>query len=243
MVVDLLAQGFDVPELSFETIAGHAEELLAKYERLVDTPTEAPVEVVDIATSLLGLQVEFDDLQARLDDRVHGATWLRKGIVMIDHEINPDVWPLMRPRFNFTLAHELGHWILHRRFFVDDDGHSLLFDDEDLPDIICRSTGRRPPSERQADAFAGCLLMPQRLLRPAWRALTGTDGPISDTDVELRTPHVDPARVSFIDGDDEHSPDPRRLLREAFCEPLATQFEVSQEAMRIQLETLGLFEE
>ncbi|MDM4015239.1 ImmA/IrrE family metallo-endopeptidase [Roseiconus lacunae] len=125
----------------------------------------------------------------------------------------------MRPRFNFTLAHELGHWILHRRFFVDDDGHSLLFNDEDLPDIICRSTGRRPPSERQADAFAGCLLIPQRLLRPAWRALTGSEAPISDTDVETRTPHVDPARDSFIDGDDEHSPDPRRLLRETFSLP------------------------
>ncbi|WP_436715522.1 hypothetical protein U8335_24410 [Roseiconus lacunae] len=83
VVVGLLAQGFDVPELSFQTITGHAEDLPAKYERFVNAPTETLVDVVDIATSLLELQVEFDDLQARMDDRVPSATWLRKGIVMI----------------------------------------------------------------------------------------------------------------------------------------------------------------
>lgn len=243
MVVDLLAQGIDVPELSPETIAVMASELLADYERMVGANNEAPIEVVDIATSLLGLEFAFADLQTEFEDRIHGVLYTRRRLIHIDTELDPDRCPAMTPRFNFTLGHEIGHWVLHRHLFIDDDGHPLVFDDDNAPDIICRSTGRRPLVERQADAFAGCLLMPEPLLRQAWKSFVGGDGPITDSEITKSSPKVDPNRISFIDGDDERATDPKRLLREAFCEPLAAKFIVSQEAMRIQLETLGLFSE
>lgn len=243
MVLDLLAQGFDVPELTLTEIAAEADAVLDRYEQLVMMPTVAPVEVEDIATSLLELEFEFVDLQSRFTDRIHGATWLRRGLIMFDHEINPDVWPLMRPRFNFTFGHELGHWILHRQYFVDEHGNPVLFGEEEMPDVIHRSEGRRSRIERQADAFAACLLMPARLLLTAWCELSGGDGPVSDAEVLRRVPRVDPNRVSFVDGDDVASVDPLRLRREMFCDPLAMKFAVSPEAMRIQLETIGLFTE
>ncbi|MEM6937706.1 MAG: hypothetical protein AAF552_14700 [Pseudomonadota bacterium] len=49
-----------------------------------------------------------------------------------------------------------------------------------------------------------------------------------------------PARFSFVDGAMNEPPDPVRVRREMFCDPLAQQFAVSPEAMRIELETLGL---
>jgi hypothetical protein len=84
LTLDLLAQGFEVPELTLTEIAAEADAVLDRYERLVRMPTIAPVEVEDIATSLLELEFEFVDLQSRFADRIHGATWLRRGLFMFD---------------------------------------------------------------------------------------------------------------------------------------------------------------
>jgi Zn-dependent peptidase ImmA (M78 family) len=66
-------------------------------------------------------------------------------------------WPGRR---RFTIGHELGHWVLHRR------GYSSLF---------CRHsvvTGEERPElpllEEEANAFAAALLMPAALLREAY---------------------------------------------------------------------------
>ncbi len=243
MVVDLAAQGFEVPELSLESIAAEAESLLAEYERMFVTRIEAPVEIEDIATCVLGLDVGFEDLQARFNDRVHGALWLQGRTIRIDEELNPAQCPAMLPRYHFTLGHELGHWVLHRRYFVDDLGNPLVFRADELPDVICRSNGRRPLIERQADTFAGCLLIPERLLRRAYRDLVGHEEPIDDEELNRRFPNVHLDRYSFVDGEEERMLDPMRIQREAFCEPLALQFAVSNVAMRIQLETLGFLKE
>jgi hypothetical protein len=185
--------------------------LLAEYEQMFGTSVEAPVEIEDIATCILDLDVGFEDLQARFNDRVHGALWLQGRTIRIDEELNPARCPAMLPRYHFTLVHELGHWVLHRRYFIDEQGNPLVFREDETPDVICRANGRRPLIERPADAFAGCLLMPERLLRPAWRDLVGHDGPISAEEVERLTPEFDFSRHSFVDGDEERLSDPQRV--------------------------------
>ncbi len=229
--------GFEVPELSPAAIEAAADAVLADYERKLGMPMAAPIEVEDIATVLLELDVDFADLYSRFGDRTHGALWMCKRMILIEREINPIECEFMRPRFHFTLAHEIGHWILHRRLFIDDDGNRLVFCDEDRPDVICRSFGRRPRIERQADAFAGFLLMPRRLLLPAWREHAGTDGPIDDTAVISRCPNIDPDRVSFIDGDGDQPAAPRRLHRESFCEPLAQTFWTAPKRSNLPINT------
>lgn len=49
---------------------------------------------------------------------------------------------------NFTLAHELGHWFLHKGKHISDDEDNMFSTDED---------------EKEANAFAAELLYPQRL--------------------------------------------------------------------------------
>lgn len=239
MVVDLLAQGIDVPPFSSQYIAAEADAVLSEYAKLFGPIEGAPIDVEDIASTVLGLAIGFDDLQNSYEERVHGAIWFSRREIWIDNELNPDQNRELLGRFRFTLAHELGHWVLHRSLFVAQSGHSVLFGDDASPDVICRSTGRRPLIERQADEFAGCLLMPEWLLRPAWFEMTGDAGPLSDDELQRRMPRVGPSRFSFVDG--EPDSDPIRLVRETFCEPLADRFEVSPEAMRIELEKLGLF--
>ncbi len=57
-------------------------------------------------------------------------------------------------RKRFTIAHELGHFDLHKR--------SLVFRQETLKDIESSSSGM----EAEANAFASTLLMPTRLMKP-----------------------------------------------------------------------------
>lgn len=65
-------------------------------------------------------------------------------------------------RARFTAAHELGHHELHR-----DNQDVVVFVDTD----IYSPAGKKPPHEREADAFAAYLLAPSEALR---RDLAGT---------------------------------------------------------------------
>jgi len=241
MVVDLWAQGIKVPSLSSRQIATEADAVLAEYAKRFGPITKPPIEIEDVTTSVLPLTFGFSDLQGQLGGRVHGAIWFSRQQVLIDNALNPDRFPDLLGRYHFTLAHELGHWQLHRFLFLDEDGHAVLFGDGEMPDVICRKDHARPLIERQADEFAGCLLMPEWLLRPAWRELTGGDDPICDRRLRELVPPIKPMRLLIDDDGIEVEPDPIRLMREVFCESLADQFAVSEEAMRIQLECLGLF--
>ena len=67
-------------------------------------------------------------------------------------------WP---PRRRFTIAHELGHWVLHRT------GQQALFcrkgavREDDAPTT---TRAPLPVTEREANAFAAALLMPAPLV-------------------------------------------------------------------------------
>ncbi len=78
---------------------------------------------------------------------------------------------------NFTMAHELGHWVLH----VEDKLNqqlSLAFE-ADNEVYYCRSFSKKPPEEIQADMFAGCLLMPKTIIVPLinhWKRVSAKIG-------------------------------------------------------------------
>lgn len=62
-------------------------------------------------------------------------------------------------RQNFTIAHELGHWMLHRDFYLaEPDKYPVL------PRF--QSVDRHDPCEQEANYFAANLLVPERLLKP-----------------------------------------------------------------------------
>jgi Zn-dependent peptidase ImmA (M78 family) len=96
--------------------------------------------------------------------------------------------------------------------------------------------------EWQANAFAGCLLMPRKLVYAAWsECRQGDDGPVPI--VDIRTLYADAAAIEpfYRHGQmatDQESQD--LAMKEEFCRPLAQTFQVSPEAMRIRLEQLEL---
>ena len=81
-------------------------------------------------------------------------------------EINEDI-PQLRSGFGeSTIAHEIGHWVLHintaeveRNIRLQSKGVNVS-----VEPLLCRSADDIDGIEWQAQYFAGCLLMPQHIL-------------------------------------------------------------------------------
>jgi Zn-dependent peptidase ImmA (M78 family) len=132
--------------MMIEKIEGEAERLLAKLGI-----TEVPTPIEDVAR-LLGLRI------SRAPSTEFSGLLLRKdGKALIG--VNSSEAPV---RQRFTIAHEIGHFVLHpeKDAFVD----------------FRKSFGAgevRPPRERHADMFAAALLMPRKVLLKHFRRLAG----------------------------------------------------------------------
>lgn len=219
----------EVPHLESQAIEAAANELLREYSKKFSQANTTPVHVERIAEIHLQLVLEFKDMKAMFPMAdVHGAIWFNEGLIAIDERLDPEVYPLMLGRYRFTLAHEVGHWCLHRQ-------------ENRVPDVVCRSTTRRRPVERQADEFAANLLMPRTLIRKAWADFRfGSDDEIHIA--TLRDQYQ--GRAPLFRGRLPESQQEQDLaIKEDFSGPLAEQFAVSREAMRIRLEELELIVE
>ncbi|HLH64338.1 MAG TPA: ImmA/IrrE family metallo-endopeptidase [Solirubrobacteraceae bacterium] len=154
-------------EMEREGIERLAEEFLSGVPSYVwDGESLPPVE--DIAGSHVGLLVrDVEDLScapgapsAQVGPTLSGLLLPMLGEIWVNAD-EARRWP---PRWRFTIAHELGHWSLHR--------------DAEQP-VYCRSTSvdrdeARPPiphHEDQANVFAAAVLMPARLVREQYLKL------------------------------------------------------------------------
>lgn len=229
----------EVPFLHEKQIERAADLLLAEYAETVEPVSEPPVPVEELVGTVLQMRHRFLDMKALFPFAdVHGAIWFEDALIGVDALLNPDSFPRRRGRYHFTLAHEIGHWRLHRQYFIKNPGERLLFDDGSTrPDVVCRSSERKKPVEWQADAFAAYLLMPRRLVFDAWVAFRG-----DERSVETRELYTTRSGVPILYRGKPATSDEERdnALKEDFCQPLAERFEVSREAMRIRLECLEL---
>ncbi|MCC7422906.1 MAG: ImmA/IrrE family metallo-endopeptidase [Planctomycetaceae bacterium] len=234
----------DVPFLHAKQIEREADLLLEEYALKFPTMTAPPMPVDGIAELHLQLSLEYLDMKSLFPMAdVHGAIWFQQARIGIDQSLDPDANPSRRGRYHFTLAHEVGHWRLHRQHFVSNPAQRTLFGDgTPHPDVVCRSSEVSQPVEWQANAFASCLLMPRKLVHSAWTEFRGADdSPVAITD--LRKLYAESSAVEpwYRHGQlatDQESQD--LAMKEEFCRPLAQTFQVSPEAMRIRLEQLEL---
>lgn len=215
-----------VPFLREKQIEAEAQLLLEEYSQSEKWQISAPVPVEDIIELHLKLAFKIEDLQALLHvDDVLGAIWFKEKEIGVDVRLCPTTNPQRLGRYRFTLAHETGHWRLHRQYYQEDPNQGKLFDGRGQPAFVCRSS-MKPPAEWQADFFAGCLLMPRDVVRSTWHAWRGNLDPVS-------VQQLSAVSISTNAKENENA------SMERFCRPLAGQFEVSAEAMRIRLECLG----
>jgi hypothetical protein len=233
-----------VPYLHEKQIEREADLLLEEYALKFSPVIAPPVPIDTIAEVHLKLTLEYRNMKSLFPiGDVHGAIWFQQSRIGIDQSLDPDSNPSRRGRYHFTLAHEVGHWRLHRQHFMKNPAQRTLFDDgTPHPDVVCRSSERSQPVEWQANAFASCLLMPRKLVYAAWSEFRQSDDAfITIAELRQRYAHEEGQGNLYVHGRlaiDEESRDV--AMKELFCKPLAETFQVSPEAMRIRLEQLKL---
>ncbi|MEP7349416.1 MAG: ImmA/IrrE family metallo-endopeptidase [Sphingorhabdus sp.] len=109
-----------------------------------------PIPVIDIAENS-GVDVVFADF-GNAGGQVAGFCDFKSAKLYVNANDATN-------RQTFTIAHELGHWILHRDYFErHPDDYSIL------PRL--QSVLRSDPFEQEANDFAAKLLVPRRLILP-----------------------------------------------------------------------------
>lgn len=225
--------GRQVPYLTERQIEDHAAQLLAEYGREQGEATTPPIPIDEIVEIHLKLGLEFKDLQQLFGfGDIHGAIWINRRLIGVDLRLDPTTNKAGLGRYRFTLAHETGHWQLHRQLYQHRADQPTFPDAAEQADYVCRSSDRSPV-EWQANCFASCLLMPREMVKQAWQQWRGALEPVYLD--ELRAGNSDSGSAGTQNDRDEADD-----LLERFSRPLASQFHVSAEAMRIRLEDLQL---
>jgi Zn-dependent peptidase ImmA (M78 family) len=224
------------PYLADADIEASANALLADCGRRNRTDVRPPVPVEEILEDHLGLHLGFDDLRAKLGvPDVLGALCVEGAEVTVDQTLDPDEHPSALNRYRFTLGHEIGHWDLHWGLVLAQRLQADLFQKSSGPSIVCRTSQRKEPIERQADAFAAALLMPRSEVVAHWPRLIGPE--------RLKMSELRGRAGAFLAAalaGPSHEPRTQHdALIEFFIRPMAEAFEVSPQAMRIRLERLG----
>lgn len=136
-----------VEEISEKFVENAAEALLARYE-VFRGERVFPVPVESIAEHLLGYTIEITDQGLFGDVNVLGGISFEHATIFVNALVEHH-----EGRYSFTLAHEIGHHVLHRGAY-----EALV---NDPPRILCRNDQKKSLVEKQADKFAAALLMPR----------------------------------------------------------------------------------
>lgn len=132
---------------------------------------KAPPVPVEKLAKALAVRIEYNPF----DDELSGMAFLRDGkpIIGVNSKHHPN-------RQRFTVAHELGHIVLHRSYLetavlVDKSKNFIARDPTSAKGI--------DPLEIQANAFASELLLPAKLVR---QVLSESAGDLHDDDYLIR---------------------------------------------------------
>jgi len=166
-----------IKRLEPEEIEAEALNLLREYSEKVESISAPPVPVTEIFDSYLNFSMRFQDLRTKYgNDKILAEIYILSKKVVVDQSLDPEVHPDKEGRFNFTLAHEIGHWVLHRHDVIAVADTPDMFGMIPAP-AICRDFSREP-HEWQADNFAAALLMPKTFVEAIWNKYY-PDGPMN----------------------------------------------------------------
>lgn len=155
------------------------------------------IDLESIAEFKLNLKIEYQKLDENGDllgmtifktgyvdvineDSTYCKKKFEKGTIILNEILINDL--KLQGRYQFTLAHELGHWILHRKEFIEDENQINLFDIiGDITDNDCIKCLNRDVVDNkviagglktdldwlewQANYFGASILMPRRLIK------------------------------------------------------------------------------
>ena len=128
-----------------------ADRLLEDYQKSVGG-FEYPVPVESIAEHFLGYDLEITNEGLFADPKFLGGISFETNTIFVNASVEDH-----EGRYSFTIAHEIGHHILHKSLYEE-----VVVD---RSQILCREEKKKPLIERQADRFAAALMMPGTVIR------------------------------------------------------------------------------
>ncbi len=165
---------------SADALLSEAARVLAEVRDYVWDGRSLPVPIEEIADSHFGLLIrEIDDIAAKLPEheptagqRISGALIPERAEIWVD-ATESERWPRRR---RYAIAHELGHWVLHRG-----PAATLCREAAVAPaETVTSAAGASPEGfaweadpgepgiEWEANLFGGALLLPPWLVREVW---------------------------------------------------------------------------
>ena len=147
--------------LSKLEIESCALNVLLQMEAKLNSAPRWPLDASRVA-EFLGLDLVWDSIPDDEQGQIAARILPLEKLI----EINEDI-PQLRGGFGeSTIAHEIGHWVLHintaeveRNIRLQSKGVNVS-----VEPLLCRSADDIDGIEWQAQYFAGCLLMPQHIL-------------------------------------------------------------------------------
>jgi Zn-dependent peptidase ImmA (M78 family) len=237
-----------VPYVTDEAIEKDVCQLLTAFGKSRGAMLEPPIPIEDIIEKHLKIGLEFDDLHTMFgvprqfisgDPEILGALLNNEKRIVIDEALDPVANPSIEGRYRFTLAHEVGHWRLHRPLIVGNEDQASFLELHSSSNVICRTSQSKERVEIQANAYASCLLMPQHMLYAVWNERFGNTNPRVLKRRDRRNwSHIADAETQDTMNRYEQEKDDEALNR--YVRPIADRFQVSMIAMRIRLEKIGL---
>ena len=136
--------------LTIKDIEFKANELLSSYCEAKNSSIKIPVDPIDVL-EFKGFSVDYVNDKYALD--IYGALQVDRKVV----EVNADV-KINEGMENFTIAHELGHIVLHLP----------KMDKNKMTECDFETISKDNFAEKEADIFAACLLMPESIVKEAF---------------------------------------------------------------------------
>lgn len=230
-----------------QAIRDVARKALAElYQRRYEIWSNPPSSLLDViepsaVAKLWGIRIEELTALGAAGNHacppIAGLIDIRLRVIQVSSKLRPEIR-------RFTMAHELGHYILHTH-------QGVLFRDSPISGAE-RLDRNRPLAEREADLFAAELLMPAKLVRQTFLSYFGKERLCHaevNEDVSMNLLLHAGGKVTLNELK-AHGSRTLALCLAGSCPwtgregppliPLCRLFRVSKVAMAIQLESLGL---
>lgn len=157
----------NVPWLPEQNVENRTMEILYEYGSRIGKPIVPPIPVEMIAEKLLGYHVELCSDGLYDNPTLLGGIYFNGKVIRINGAIENQ-----EGRYNFTIAHEIGHFKLHKHWLEGQRNQQTLFLKKDISEILCREEeAKKNRGEHQADMFASHLLMPEHFVKNAFHSL------------------------------------------------------------------------
>jgi hypothetical protein len=225
----------EFPEFPFKNWEDIRDIALNKLREHYAEDIPVPVPIIDMI-EMEGIEITEKESRFpegyfdRFEKKPAGFSLIPLKIMWVD-----EVEAKLRQRQRFTYAHEFGHFCLHSIPLSAPDSAEFQKKNEYILD-------------RQADYFAGCLLMPPSLTFPLWEKLTGLQHGTFDSrleqchnmDLEHQIARENeethkPFEWIYLDYYKEHEPKNYELIA-----TLAETFDISFAACRVNLRKMQM---